>query len=836
MEIVHCALLEINQKLGSAPSDLTPGKLHRFGEKDNCWAILRTWVFKQKDYAVCHYGSWRNSESYKWESFDKEMAKNAKFMSSFKKQKTELEREANLERQIKNKSCREKWLPIFQNAHTQDTPHEYLAKKSINSNFCAKINTKHNSLYIPMYDHEKFLGVQIITRDTETQQWIKRFSSGVAKKGAICPLSPFRDKQIAFLSEGFATAASIQMAFPNIPSICAFDAGNLSEAIYTIRAVNPGMKIVIASDRDENGIGEKKAKLCQKLHSEVIYKIPNFGDMDLASCTDFNDLHKFQGIDLVQKQLAIKDDDFFEIHFLGVSENKQHYYIASSRNKQISKVTPQSLATKPVLFKIAPESYYYKKYGAKTEGEDTTKIRWDSVIEDFTKKSLEKGFFDLKHIRGLGVWRDENHYIFNNGHHIYPNISKIGLLGYYNEVKARDISFQVKDAMSLAEMNRVYEGIKRLSLANNESHAYLASWMIQANIFHVFRKRFHLWMTGETSTGKSWIQEEYLEKVVYNCNRSKNSSVASIYGMVGDNITPIVFDESEPTKQGIDTLIQMARDATDSDGATKERMGQNGEVVKYKAICLFAFGSIQIPTMQKQDKNRFFFVESIPREDSGQDDEDFLFVEDTAQWLQENKSRFFARCYQRIPAILENEKKAFKYLRDRKLYKVSRTYELTAVMMACLCEYVAEEITDEIMDTMVEKLNLAQNEYLDDASEDSAEKCLESILTTIVDNHEHRTVSNCISIIEQNSGSNYDPKTCPFSRILASFGMRYFPQKREIFIHVNCPALKKKIPDFSDYAKVLRRNHKICVNPREVQSIPNYSEKVVMGIRASIRE
>lgn len=160
------------------------------------------------------------------------------------------------------------------------------------------------TLLVPMlrYDLPKeaaFVGVQSIKKDG-----LKLFPKGVAKSGCACRLGEMHKRLIA-VSEGYATAASVRLAFDYVvPVFAAFDAGNLLKVVQILRGVYPNVHILVCADNDlktKNNPGVKAGLRALKLtkNSSIIY--PIFPILDKKS-TDFNDLHVTYGVDALKNQ------------------------------------------------------------------------------------------------------------------------------------------------------------------------------------------------------------------------------------------------------------------------------------------------------------------------------------------------------------------------------------------------------------------------------------------------------------------------------------------------------------------------------------------------------
>lgn len=179
-------------------------------------------------------------------------------------------------------------------------------------------------LLVPMVNYKAtreyaFVGLQFIENDGT-----KRFTKGVSKKGSACRLGEIENpRQHIFFCEGFATGLTIYLAVSKFfPVIVCWDAGNLPTVAQTFRTLHPRNPFIFAGDDDWKttvkdpktgrelpyNTGVIKAFEAAKIAGNACYTKPSFRDLSDGikrqdKWTDFNDLHKFQGIDAVATQL-----------------------------------------------------------------------------------------------------------------------------------------------------------------------------------------------------------------------------------------------------------------------------------------------------------------------------------------------------------------------------------------------------------------------------------------------------------------------------------------------------------------------------------------------------
>ena len=169
-------------------------------------------------------------------------------------------------------------------------------------------------------------GVQTIRDDGS-----KKFTYGMEKPGTACRLGLPVVGAPVFVCEGYATGMSIRMALERrYPVFVAWDAYNLPLVVESVHLLLKGCPIVICADDDwrttikgiANNVGRIQAQIAMDGVMDagarlVVRSFPLFaakrGDKD----TDFNDLHRLEGLAEVRKQLDVALDVLQQIQTYG---------------------------------------------------------------------------------------------------------------------------------------------------------------------------------------------------------------------------------------------------------------------------------------------------------------------------------------------------------------------------------------------------------------------------------------------------------------------------------------------------------------------------------------
>ncbi len=786
MEIINQLLDEVNRKYNLRLSFSFDGKFHR---TEHVWAVGKSWHYNGKQYDVINYGSWKFAEQFTLKSWEGS-EENKAFKKDYSIQIHEMNRKIEEDKKIKHLECKEKWEPKFKTAITPDN-HPYLINKEILP-YNSKVDNFKN-LLIPFYNDNGFVGVQRINENGE-----KLFSSGIEIQGAICPLTPFEGKPLCYVSEGFATAATIQECFPDIPSICAANAGNLSHAIKTIRRISPEIKICIAADCDKNKIGETKARQACAIDKDIIYIVVK---TESEAWTDFNDLAVFQGKDKVIEQLSISENDFAYIKALG--HNDDYYYYCSSNNQQIIELKQSNHNKSGFKHIMGLESFWFKHYGIKNEDGTFKGISWDKAEFDLKNKCQQEGIFDPRKIRGKGVWQDGKTFVINDGQevHFKPDNSK------YHYQKTSKASYDIsKTPYDVFDMQIILRAIEDLPFKNRKENIFFAAWLIQAQIFSVLPWRFHLWITGSRGSGKSSILE-HAHSIVSESLFVSDATAAGIRQELKSDAMATIYDESEASDKKIGPVIEMARQMSTNGGARSLRGTATGKVIAQNTQTCFLFGSIQVAQLNAADQSRIFVTEVIPRRDNN-----YKEIKRVLNETSQNKNRFFMTSFMAIEAVLESIKIAREYFNGLGLE--ARQSDQLASMLACFHVYYSDiSITPVDIKKYCDDYDLLHSEYIEETSEDEAEICLAEIFNIIIDTKDNRTIGSIIENIRSSKRLPYSNE----NNLFEAYGMKYFTENNLLFISSKNMNLINKLKNYENYCSILKRNNSIYVKVANVK-------------------
>jgi putative DNA primase/helicase len=765
------------------------------------WAIGSEWEYKGNMYFLVNYGDWKNASKLTWKSFDPR-----KQTKSFNRKSQEniaaMQAVQKFEQEKKNNECAEKWGPIFDSADSPNLVHEYLVNKKITSNHSARI-LNGDTLLIPAYDSKKFVGVQMIFRDSISNNFIKRFSGGIKLRGSFSHIGNVKTADVVYICEGFATAATINEV-TDTPVLITFNCENILPAIKEFRLINKYARLIICADNDHSrtnkqtgrpeNIGVIKARQAARKLSNCIVKVPQFSTI-YPELTDFNDLFQ-QEPDQLPEQLEYKSGDFVNVLTLG-RQGKKFYYF-STETKQVVDLTADQ-HTKNHFLTMADANYWADLYGFKKdkEGQETNKPDYDLVQEKLLTKQRAVGFFNPKNIRGYGCWFDQKRLVVNLGDSLLiDNQLEENIESKYLYESADPLQIDLDKPLTANESKKILDCFKKLNYKNPSDYYFLVAWIGQAQIFGALDWRFQCWITGSRGSGKTEILR-MISKLVFNSEIYQSVTAASIRQHLKSNAVPMIIDEAEPNtheeKKRMDAVIELIRQCSSRLNTKSLRGTASGTALEYNVNSNFLLSSIQsyLPTMA--DQSRFFEIEMASNENKN--DAEWKKIQSSFHEIMDYSPRLFSRFVKMIPVIRKSIKLSKQLLVDSELIQDKRAADQYAAVLGVLSAFVSDSIIDPgfVVETMRD-INYDESEYKNNNSDSEPENCLNAILEAIYNKQDLLTIGRAIN--EENN------------KALSAYGINYSRIDSLLFIQTGNSELKKLLKDsnFSNIRALMKRH------------------------------
>lgn len=324
-----------------------------------------------------------------------------------------------------------------------------------------------------------------------------------------------------------------------------------------------------------------------------------------------NDLPAPPPIDPDGKDPGLKHGSYFR--FLGyekdVTVNLYHFY--SYQSKSVITLSPSAM-TRPNLLQLGPlkwwEDYFPGRRG---------NFELDSAQNWLISRSIPAGVFSSKWIRGRGAWMDGKDVVIHTGSELIVNGKPMDFKDYnsrYIYEIGDDMGFKPVEPLSSKESRFLIELMKLLNFERDADAYLLAGWCVIAPMCGALKWRPHIWLTGPSGSGKSWVFEKIVRALLGESALAVQgeTSEAGLRQVLKHDALPVVFDEAEgedkKSQDRMADVLSLMRSASHSDGGFMAKGSSGGTAKTYRMRSCFAFASIAIQVQHQSDRTRVTIV------------------------------------------------------------------------------------------------------------------------------------------------------------------------------------------------------------------------------------
>lgn len=628
-------ILEHFHSNGYSPGPLTlDGKTHRFrhdfksrkDKKESGWYCgFQNHTSSGALFHVVRYGCWGNGEEFQYQTDSEYSPRDRTYIKEqIAKQKLLQEKLLNEHQERVAADCKNKWESLQQCGVSG-----YLNQRGISELFGARLTKDAlggTVLYVPLQDCSgKIWSYQSIGDDGA-----KRFKSGGRVKGCFHQIGELTDAQPIRICEGFATGITIHLATQEAVFV-AFNSGNLLAVAQALRTKYPEHAFVVHGDDDaytrkpDGSLWNPGKEAANEAAARVmgVASFPAF-QLPMPERTDFDDLRQAEGIEAVTAQLiTVKTEKHYVIP---LGYDGADYYFLSNVNPQIQKLGASQL-TSSGLCRLQPLLYWESIHPAKSGGTD-----WSRAADALMQACHIKGIFRSDRVRGCGVWSEGSEVVYHRGTLLCINDEQLPL--HRNSRHSKYI-YELSDELPPLHPSPItaLEGQQLLDVAHAirwkrpESATFYAGWLAVSMIGGALKWRPHLWITGVSGSGKSYVMQEITYPLLQDFSYYflGQTTEAGIRQKTGCSTLPIIFDEFETDDDKsagrVRAVLELARQASSSSDGIVAKGTVSGTALEFKPQFCMCVGSIRVNLPHEQDENRFTVIEIARPGSEGQNEQ-----------------------------------------------------------------------------------------------------------------------------------------------------------------------------------------------------------------------
>jgi len=296
--------------------------------------------------------------------------------------------------------------------------------------------------------------------------------------------------------------------------------------------------------------------------------------------------------------------------------DQNHYIFYVYRTNVVIKLSAGGINTANLL-QLAPLNYWEGAY-PKSNRSGTVKFEINTVADHLITTCSKIGIFNQDKIRGRGAWIDNGVPVIHCGDTlivdgVYTSFSKHKTKYIYEA--GQELGFTLTKPATKQDAYKLVQILERLNWSRDINARLLAGWIVTSVLCGALKWRSHIWLTGPSGSGKSWIMINMVKKFLGQMfvDAQGATTEAGIRQYLGADALPVVFDEAESENtRGADrmqSVLEIMRASSTSDGGKIIKGSSGGSATQFNIRSCFAFASIGANITQRSDASRITILE-----------------------------------------------------------------------------------------------------------------------------------------------------------------------------------------------------------------------------------
>jgi putative DNA primase/helicase len=454
-----------------------------------------------------------------------------------------------------------------------------------------------------------------------------------------------------------------------------------------------------------------------------------------------------------------------DMPFRLLGHNNGSFFIKPHGTEQVFEC-PGSKLTKLTLLQIAPLRWWELNYGGQHG------VNWTAAANFIMRVAEKIGVFDPSKRRGKGAWQEKDGIILHLGDKLAKNGKILSIRDYNGPFiyeTATPLEYDITcTPSSNEEANKLLAITKMLPWEDPKSAYYLAGWLVLSIIAGILEWRPHLWLTGGKGTGKSYIVEKIVMRILGSFGKLFEgcSTEAGLRQSFSLDALACVLDEAEAEspigQHRLQLVLDLARQSSSNSSGRIVKGTQNGRAMEFFIRSIFFLASISVSLIKAADKSRFtvLSLQKIIGITAEQRVEHFKKLNDlilntlTPEWC----NGFRARAIKNADTIKKNAH-AFA-LGLAEILDSQRSGDQYGVLLAGAFSLTSERLVDlAFVRSWLREQNFERER---ESNEDSDEyRCLMAILhhELLLDDKKKRQVSELLVICDSSRPIDFDENT-----------------------------------------------------------------------------
>lgn len=351
---------------------------------------------------------------------------------------------------------------------------------------------------------------------------------------------------------------------------------------------------------------------------------------------------------------------------LGFENNDQNLYVFFVyRTNVIIKLSASGISTANLL-QLAPLNYWEGHYPKQTRSAGGVKFEINTIADTLISACSRIGIFNPDKIRGRGAWKDGKDIVIHCGDTLIVNGKYTDFNKHHSKYiyeAGQELDFQLTEPIKKIDAYKLITMLERLNWAREVNARLLAGWIVIAPLCGALHWRPHLWLTGASGSGKSWVMNGLVKLLLGDgfVDAQSETTEAGIRQFLKADALPVIFDEAESedkrAQERMQSVLNIMRSSSTSESGKIIKGSAGGNAAQFSLRSCFAFASIGANLTQRSDISRISVLEIKPdysetKESRWKETQKIHHETFTEDYIK----AFRSRALMMLPVILQNSK------------------------------------------------------------------------------------------------------------------------------------------------------------------------------------
>ena len=305
-----------------------------------------------------------------------------------------------------------------------------------------------------------------------------------------------------------------------------------------------------------------------------------------------------------QKPLKIDTEEIFENNYFKIMGNIADAVAVMISTYRMLLFSRTGLCRNSSLVSIADYQWWLSLLG--TNGLSTSVCL--QVGSSLIRKADKMGQIDPKHLVGRGFFKaPDGSFVWHLGNRLNANGKDVGLGEIPGFLPVSGPPIRISDKIATEkERHRLAQAILGCRWETESDGRKFMAWLVSSVIGGGLNWRPHAWLNGLSESGKSWLLDNVAKPI---CGDFfilvGDPSVAGVARAVRSDSLAVFFDEAEPNRQHIESILDILRLSSSGIGARIRADRSTSGVDFFQPRFSAMMSSINVAQMNVANETRF---------------------------------------------------------------------------------------------------------------------------------------------------------------------------------------------------------------------------------------